>query len=117
MAVGFDLISSEYGWSDKKILNLPLPRFNQILAAIRTRMWLHKREQDSRFSWQTRVLAQYIAGGWMVEGENTAVGEAAKIAFDDIEAAMLGITKEPTSSEPKAGSFERLMGFIGQKKD
>lgn len=54
----------------------------------------------------------------MVEGENTAVREAAKIAMDEIEAALLGVApREPKAAEPPSGSFERLTQFFGQKKD
>ncbi len=118
MAAGFDLISSEYGWSDKKIFNLPVARFNQIQAAIRTRRWMQSRQENGRFSWLARSLATYIAAGYMVEGENTAIADAAKLAMDEIEAALLGVEPADNGKKgPKQGSYERLMGFISQKKD
>lgn len=81
-------------------------------------MWMRDRQENGRFSWLARVLASYVAGGYMVEGENTAIAEAQKIAMDEIEAALLGVApKQPVDREPPSGSFERLTQFFGQKKD
>lgn len=107
----FDLVSSEYGWGDEYILELPLVRLRQITAAIQRRRYLKTREENSRFSWLGRNLASFIAAGYMTEGENPALEKARTIAFDDIEAAALGDSTAP--GENKEGSFERLMKAFG----
>lgn len=57
----FDLISSEYGWSDEVILSKPLKRIRQIIAAITLRKQEDRREHRLILSWQTRSLAMVIA--------------------------------------------------------
>lgn len=120
-ATAFDLVSSEYGWSDEQILDLPLIRLRQITAAISRRKYMRQREENTRVSWQTRALAQYIAGGYMVEGENTAVQSASQLAFDDIEAAALGDTRgkaqvQRGTKENENGSYEKLMRAFAQHR-
>lgn len=84
-------MSSEYGWSDEQILDLSVRRLRQIVAAIRRRQLLRRREEISLFSWQTRQLASFTAAGYMTEkGKgNPALDAALRLAFDDIEAAQI----------------------------
>jgi hypothetical protein len=107
-------VSSEYGWTDEQIGELPLARFRQITAAIQVRRYGAAREENSRTSWLARNIATYIAAGFEVgKGkENKALTQASKLAYDDIEALMLGgtpSTGEAKPAENKPGSYERFM--------
>lgn len=122
----FDLISSEYGWSDQQIGELPFMRFQQIVSAISLRRANKVREENYRFSWLARNLSQFVAAGYMVEGENPAIQQASTLAFDKVEREMLAHqaaiqesqpTKVHAPVEPVRGSFEKLMGLMDQKKD
>lgn len=111
-------MASEYGWTDEQIGDLPLVRFRQITAAIQTRRYTEAREENSRFSWMTRNLAGFIAAGYMTDGkkENKALKQAGELAYDDIEAALLGAAPA-ASGKPKengVGSFERFMMMDAQ---
>lgn len=117
-AVAFDLVSQQYGWPDETIWDLPLARFRQITAAIQIRRYLQSRDESLRFSWLARHITHFIASGYMVDKgkENTAVTVASTLAYDDIEAALLGTPQNPAEAPPKEngnGSFERFMGMMG----
>jgi hypothetical protein len=119
----FDLIASEYGWTDQQIGELPFMRFQQIVSAIELRRATERRTENARFSWLARNLSQFVAGGYLTDGkqENTAIADARRIAFDKVEAAMLAHYEEqaalkPAPIEAKRGSFESLMGFMGQQR-
>jgi hypothetical protein len=79
----------------------------QITTAIQTRHYIERRAEQSRLSWQTRTLAQYIAGGYMTDGksENTAFKSAGQIAFDDIERLALS-ESEARAAEADAASYQ-----------
>jgi hypothetical protein len=118
----FDLISSEYGWSDKKILKLRIRRLRQIIAAISRRRYFEDRKVKSLASWQTRMTAQYIAAGYMIaEGkENEGLAMAQVLAFDEIEKQQLEELSRaakdiPLEDSVKAGSFERMMGLMSTR--
>lgn len=114
-------MSSEYGWTDEQIGELPLARFRQISSAIQIRRFSSGREENSRISWLARTISTYIAAGYMVgEGkENKALKHAGQLAYDDIESLMLG--NAPAASggnsaqaENKPGSYERFMMMDSQ---
>lgn len=114
MAQLYDLISSEYGWTDKEIGDLPFVRFRQIGAAIQLRRYEDDRAENLRVSWMTRTLAGFIAAGYMVEGENPAIENARKLALDPAEAVLLG--QQPVQpKENQAGSYERFMSMLGAR--
>lgn len=95
-------MSAEYGWSDDVIWNLPLCRFRQITAAILRRQFMQDRAENSRFSWLARNISGFIAAGYMVEKgrDNPAIESAASLAYDNIEAALLGVsTAAPVDSK------------------
>lgn len=76
---------------------------------------MSKRADDLRVSWQTRLLAAYIAGGYQLgkDEPNKAFEQAREIAYDDIEKAMLGAeAAKPKENAP--GSYERLMSGFAQ---
>jgi len=107
-------VSSEYGWTDEQIGELPLARFRQISSAIQIRRYTTAREENSRISWLARNIATYIAAGFEVgKGkENTALKHAKQLAYDDIEALMLGAEPAQGAVKPaenKPGSYERFM--------
>jgi len=132
-AAAFDLVSSEYGWTDEEINNLTLDRFWQVVAAISTKQYLQLREQKSLVAWQTRQLATYMVGGWMTDSKKAkqeALNSAASIAFDDIESEQLkdadvevaetDLTWTPDQvpdvvTDAQPGSFERFMGTMGDR--
>jgi hypothetical protein len=84
-------VSKEYGWSDDQILDLTVRRFRQIVAAIRRRLFLQRRDEISLMTWQTRQLASFVAAGYMTDGKhgNPALDAAQKLAFDEIEAEQI----------------------------
>lgn len=107
-------MSSEYGWSDEQIGELPLGRFRQITATIQLRRFGRAREENGRYSWLARNLAAYIAAGYQMgkNQENVALKQAGSLAFDDIEVAFLEAEAEKPK-ENKKGSFERFMAKMG----
>lgn len=54
-------MSSEYGWSDDRILDTPVRRLRQISAVIAERRDQQARIAESYIEWQTKVLASYIS--------------------------------------------------------
>ncbi len=88
------------------------------MSAIQLRQYREERKENSRFSWMTRTLAQFAAAGYMIEKgqENKALNQAERLAFDDVEAALLG--HEPSDSNGPQdngnGSYERIMMMMGQ---
>lgn len=90
-------------------------RFRQITAAIQKRRYATKRAEDVRVSWQTRILASFIAGGYQMgkDEPNKALESAREIAFDEVEKAMLG-AEEAKPKENARGSYERLMSGFAQ---
>ncbi len=107
-------MSSEYGWDDETIGNLPLQRLRQVTAAIQLRRYQKERVENSRISWLTRTLAGYIVGGYMSDAKDKkpALDAIAQLSLDDVEAEYLK-AGGPPAGEPKTGSFERLMGLMG----
>lgn len=70
-------------------MDLPIRTFRQKVAAINRRLYMDRREKIALISWQTRNLAQFIAGGYMSDGPNKAIHEAGMLAFDKIETEQL----------------------------
>lgn len=91
------------------IYEIPLSRMQQIVAAIQSRRYLGSREEGLRFSWLARVLASYIAAGYMSDDNRKAIDGAALIAFDDIEA----ILRQEQADQPRENSFERIQAVFG----
>jgi hypothetical protein len=88
-----------------------------MVAAINLRRYSEERKENSRFGWLGRTLSQFEAAGYMVEKgqENKALKQAEMVAYDEVEAALLG--NKPKSSDPhenSIGSYERFMGQWGQ---
>ena len=113
--MAFDLVSSEYGWTDEEIGEVTVARLRQIVVAIRTRQFLASREENNRFSWLARSLGTLIAGGYMMEKgkENPGIKIAQKLAMDDIESALLESPPPPKPKQNKPGSYEMFMGAFG----
>lgn len=114
----FDLLSSEYGWTDEQILDIPVRRLRQIVVSIETRRFIEDLKFKRIAAWQTRTLAVFISSTIEVEKgkENTLLTAAQRIALDEGELKDLtvDIPKEEPPSEPAVGSYERLMrGFAG----
>lgn len=84
-------MSKEYGWTDDQILDLTVRRFRQIVAAIQRRNFMKRREEIALISWQTRQLASFVAGGYMIDGKhgNPALDAAQILAYDEIERAQI----------------------------
>ena len=113
----FDLIASEYGWSDEEILDLPFNRYLQIVSAIRVRKYMETREVSARFSWLARTISSFVAAGYMTDGDNPAIDAAGQLAIDEVEQALLSYSRaedwkpgdKAVVKEPTPGSFEKLM--------
>ena len=116
-SAAYDLVASEYGWTDEQIGELPLARLRQVTAAIQMRKFTAWREENSRFSWLARNLAGFIAAGYQIEKgkENKALDSAGKLAMDDIETTLLGgtVQKPNAPAENGVGSYERFMSMMG----
>lgn len=106
-----DLISSEYGWDDDKILTLSLRRLKQITTTIIQRQYLERRKERSLLSWQTRTLATYISAS-AGAGADKLLESSMQIGLDTDEIEELErLNKEAKSRpvEPQEGSYEKLM--------
>lgn len=68
-------------------------------------------------SWQTRVLATMIAGGYMIDAKkgNPALEAATKLAIDDLEAAQLEVAEQVAERQKaqKVNDFGKVMQFFG----
>ncbi len=108
-------MSAEYGWTDEYIDQIPLCTFRQKVAAIQRRNFSRNRVEAGRISWQTRQIASFIAGGYMVgKGKpNPALEHAGKISLDDVEVLLLGGELPGRPVENKNGSYERFMTRFG----
>lgn len=110
-------MSSEYGWNDETIGNLPVARLRQIVANIRVRRWVADRQRRLDTSWLGRTLASYIAMGyWIKEDEpNKPLEFARTLTIDEIEKDILEFAEElpETPKEIQNGSFERFMLAFG----
>jgi hypothetical protein len=115
-ARAFDLISTEYGWTDEVIGDLTLVRLRQITAAIEHRQFALDRKEMSRMTWQTRSLAQFIAAGYMTDGENPGLALAGRLAFDEIEQAMIE-EAEAQSLKPTVVSEHWTPDMPSESKD
>lgn len=73
------------------------------------------REENGRFSWLARNIAMFIAAGFEVPKgkENTALNTAQTLAFDDVEAALMGSGSNAPApqKENSNGSYERFLGM------
>lgn len=118
-ARAYDLISTEYGWTDEAIGDLTLLRLRQITASIEMRKWAEFRKVQALTTWQTRTLATFTAAGYMTDGENPAVEAAGRIAYDELEEALLEeaeIRKDEASATdpewtPDMGSMAKPNGI------
>lgn len=87
-----------------------------MLAAIQLRKFQEERKENSRLSWEVRTLSQYAAAGYMLgkNQENKALRQAEMLAYDEIEAVLLGADmKKKDPHENGNGSYERFMGMVG----
>ena len=119
MARAYDLIRKEYKCSDEELHNTTLRRLRQIQASIFQRRLLEDRTRRSELSWQTRMLGQIIAYAnteTSKEGENKLATIAAGLDMDNPSGAGQEGDDDSTAKngEPQQGSYERLMGMLGQ---
>lgn len=110
----YDLISSEYGWTDDVIGDLTVSRALQIVSAINLRKDDERRRTSALTSWQTRVLSAYIAMGYMIgkDQENLPLDQAHSLAFDRFEQLMLSASPI-VPKENAEGSYEKFMSMLG----
>lgn len=111
------MISTEYGWTDEQILDVPLCRLRQMTTAIAQRQYLADKSHRRLMSWQTRTIAQFIAATVKVEkGKDSPIMDAAnKISLDAKEAQEL--LNAPVEIENKPGSYERLVRGFASSPD
>ncbi len=98
-----------------------MKRLRQIVTNIESRLFISEFRDNRLLSWQTRTLAIFISQTIEIEkGKENPLFEAAKkISLDQAELDDATAIPEPgtNSSEPAAGSFERLTrGFSGRPK-
>lgn len=96
---------------DSVILDTPLYRLQQQVATIQLRHFQKQREENSRVSWQTRILASYISMGYMMDEKsvNEPLNQSKFIAIDEVERLLLKEEDaKPQVYENTPGSFERL---------
>lgn len=72
----FDLIASQYGWTDEEILDLTMARMRQVREVIWERQAEDRRNDLTVREIELRTLAGYIAGA---AGDKQGVKNAAKI--------------------------------------
>lgn len=99
-------------------------RFQQIVSAIQIRRFTEARQENTRYSWLARNLSQFVAGGYMTDGENPAIEYAQKLAFDDVERELMKEREAWEKAHPpkieaenKPGSYEALIALMGQTRD
>jgi len=116
-STAYDLVASEYGWSDKKIGNLPVARLRQIVANIQVRNFARQRQERLDKSWMTRNIVSYIAMGYWIdkESENAPLEAAKTLSLDEIESDILNKVKDapPPVKEIENGSYERFLLAFG----
>lgn len=72
----FDLLSSEYGWTDDQILDLTLERLRQVREVVVERHGEEERHRLRLKEQELQVLCSYIAGS---AGHKDGVSSAARI--------------------------------------
>lgn len=126
----FDVISSEYNWTDETILDLPVCRARQIAAVIEQRQRAVFQQQANLTEWSTRVLAEFIAATVPVsKGKSSDLLKSAqklRLTFvgDDSSREDSGPPavgpevfveegSQIATERNRAGSFEALMHGMG----
>lgn len=115
----FDLIASEYGWSDESLQDLTLSRIRQCVAAITERKTLEERKHKDLIRWQTRNICFFIANTLIVKegSENTLAKLAQELTFRPEKKKPEVLTEEEQvfgkKVEPTVGSYERFQGLFG----
>lgn len=74
----FDLISSEYGWSDDQILDLTMARMRQVREVIMERQGEARRQALADKQNELQILASFIASS---AGHKDGVAAAKKISL------------------------------------
>lgn len=100
----FDLISSEYGWNDRRIGRLRLSRLRQIVAVILERKRYQIRHQEDLAIAQTRMICAYIAATVPVEQGQT--NELLESAW------TIGERKGEEPAVPKPTQQERVLAHL-----
>lgn len=123
---------SEYGWTFNYVLDLPICSLRQMAETIKVRVKANRQHAESLIEWQTRVLAQFMAGAAPSPEQSKALSKAAdKISIKGGEADTVGERVKPgEASDPDVyveqgsqvaadrngvGSYERLSGRFGAK--
>lgn len=94
------MISHEYGWTDRQILDLPYARYRQVRDVTHKQAQARRDEQWS----MTRALATFIAGA---TGDESFFESARTIGLP----ADQKKPKVVAPAEPAVGSFERLIAL------
>ena len=115
----FDLIASEYGYSEESLHDLTLARIRQCVAAITERKTLEDRKQKDLIRWQTRNICFFVANTLMIKegSENTLAKLAQELTFRPQKVDPETLTEEEQvfgkKIEPTVGSYERFQGVFG----
>ncbi len=127
MSAVVDLIQSEYGWSDERVLELPVCRLRQIARSIEDRLKAVSREHRDVVDLQTRAVVTFIAGTVRVEKgkRNHLLEQANKFKLfadsadpsgvqstDSVDRPEVFVEQGSQVADNRPGSFEALMqGF------
>ena len=103
-----DAISSEYGWTDDQILDTPICRIRQIIAAIEHRRNLQFRQQAQLTEWSTKRVIEFVAATVRTEKgkRNPLLEQAQKISLH------LDDDGDDSSQEKNAPQDERSLEDI-----
>jgi len=89
----YDLISSEYGWTDEQISEISVARARQILATIELRIKASFAQRASLTEWSTKRIVEFIAAT-----VPTQQGKTNKL-LDYAQKVSLGLFKEDSQKE------------------
>lgn len=96
----FDLLASEYGWTDETVLDLTLGRLRQCREIVFERQAEERRRDLSVREVELRILAQFMA-------------QSPEAAKDAQRIELLDRPKDLTA-EPATGSYEKALGMFSR---
>lgn len=95
-----DLVQSEYGWSDERVLSLSLGRLRQVVEVISERQLALAKERWSHTVWQTRQICGFIGATVDVDTSKTGGVNPLVEAARDIGKEFLFEDERPAVPEP-----------------
>lgn len=120
------MISTEYGWTDERIFDLPICRLRQIIKTVEERRKAQQKVKNALLEWQTKTLAMFVAHTVQVpKGKSNPLLKAVdKISLNKdekrdnsaVEADPEVFVEEGSqTAQNHIGSFERVLGGFKEK--